>query len=68
MDPYSSPRKDNGVDTNPVALTGFTTILPGAAPVVISMPGLFESTVIFDVKLFGDVYNIFLMFKIDGDV
>ena len=33
--------------------TGFTIILPGAAPVVISTPGLFESTVTFDVKLFN---------------
>ena len=53
VDPYSEPRKDNGVDTKPVSFTGAITILPGAAPVVISIPGLFESTVTFDVKLFN---------------
>ena len=51
VEPYSSPRKDNGVETKPVAFTGAINILPGAAPVVISMPGLLLSIVTDEVKL-----------------
>ena len=53
VDPYSSPRKDKGVETIPVWFTGFTIILPGEAPVVMSIPGLLESIVTGEVKLFN---------------
>ena len=48
MDPYSLPRKDNGVDTKPEAFSGLIIILPGDTPVAISIPGLLTSIVMLD--------------------